>query len=248
VTSRMTNGAQASSSSDTGSIVTFLHRPRDVDFVPGIRYNYAFEPDLKRSRPYQTIDLKATTSTMSLTETNIRGWSVLSGYSLADVCDISVLSLNISVSGLHSPNHYAISSEYFGRSKSHESESLKLQVLRGELKASKLKNTWSLATANLRASLYKKQGRIASAENMHRRVLEMNVKVMGQEHKSTLDAVFGLGLLYDEQDKLAEAELMYQRALTGREKTLRLEHESTLTPHTNLPVFTPNKIKWSKPK
>jgi tetratricopeptide (TPR) repeat protein len=125
---------------------------------------------------------------------------------------------------------------------------LKLQVLRGELKASKLKNTWSLATANLRASLYKKQGRIASAENMHRRVLEMNVKVMGQEHKSTLDAVFGLGLLYDEQDKLAEAELMYQRALTGREKTLRLEHESTLTPHTNLPVFTPNKIKWSKPK
>ena len=107
---------------------------------------------------------------------------------------------------------------------------------------------WSLATANLRASLYKKQGRIASAENMHRRVLAMNEKIMGQEHKSTLDAVFGLGLLYDEQDKLAEAELMYQRALTGREKNLGREHESTLNTAHKLARLYAKQDKWSKPK
>jgi tetratricopeptide (TPR) repeat protein len=52
--------------------------------------------------------------------------------------------------------------------------------------------------------------------------------VLGAEYKSTLLAVYDLGLLYKTQGKLIEAEQIYKRALRGYEKVLGAEHKLTL--------------------
>ena len=63
---------------------------------------------------------------------------------------------------------------------------------------------------------------------MCQRALTGYEKVLGPEHKSTLDTVYNLGILCRKQGKLAKVETMYQRALAGFEKALGPEHMSTL--------------------
>ena len=53
---------------------------------------------------------------------------------------------------------------------------------------------------------------------MYRRALTVQEKSLGEDHLSTLDSIFYLGIFYQDQDKLKEAELMYERALLGYHK------------------------------
>jgi hypothetical protein len=48
---------------------------------------------------------------------------------------------------------------------------------------------------------------------MYERALQGREKVLGAEHKSTLDSIYSLGILYHDQGKLAEAEQMYEQVL-----------------------------------
>jgi len=64
-------------------------------------------------------------------------------------------------------------------------------------------------------------GRMAEAEKMYQRALDVYEKAWGRpDHTSTLDTVNNLALLYSKQGRMAEAEKMYQRALDGYEKAL----------------------------
>jgi hypothetical protein len=144
VASQETTRLQTDPRTDTSSIVTVLHNSRDSDSVPEIPRQFDFELDLRQYRPYQAISLEPTTSAISLAESKKRGWSILSGYSLADVSNISVISLYIHLSDLHNPSHYELSGEnVLSRpSTSVEGGALPQQVLRAAEKGPRLKSTW----------------------------------------------------------------------------------------------------------
>jgi hypothetical protein len=110
VISRMTNNSEAGSISDTSSIVTVMPCVRDAEIEANKQGCYDFESELKRSRPYRKMDLGPNTSTISLVDTNMRSWSILSGYSLAVVSNVSVISLNLPVSQLYNPLYYTMPS------------------------------------------------------------------------------------------------------------------------------------------
>jgi ankyrin repeat protein len=74
----------------------------------------------------------------------------------------------------------------------------------------------------------------AEAEAMHERALARSEKVLGPEHKFTIDTVQNLGSLYHNHGRLAEAEEMYEQALAGYEKVLGPDHTSTLNTVNNL--------------
>ncbi|KAI9875812.1 MAG: hypothetical protein M1830_007957 [Pleopsidium flavum] len=85
--------------------------------------------------------------------------------------------------------------------------------------------------------LYRPQGKLAEAEVMYQQALTGYEKMLGPEHKSTLDTINDLGLLYMDQGKVSEAEVMYQQALTGYKKVLGPEHTSTLYTINNLGIL-----------
>ncbi|KIX05611.1 uncharacterized protein Z518_03583 [Rhinocladiella mackenziei CBS 650.93] len=89
------------------------------------------------------------------------------------------------------------------------------------------------ATVNNLGNLYKRQGKLTEAERMYTQALQAK-KVLGPEHKATLDTVTNMGNLYENQGRLAEAEQMYHQALQGYERTLGPEHISTLLVVNNL--------------
>jgi tetratricopeptide (TPR) repeat protein len=62
----------------------------------------------------------------------------------------------------------------------------------------------------------------------------------GEEQKTLLDAMHGLGMLYVDQGKLDEAEQMYERALRGYEEALGPTHVSTLDMVNNLGLLYKN--------
>ena len=68
-----------------------------------------FEPELKSSRPYRRIELGHSDSVFSLKETHSTSWSCLSGLSLADISDVSVISLAITLSEVYKPAYYTTS-------------------------------------------------------------------------------------------------------------------------------------------
>ena len=67
---------------------------------------YEFDRDLKESRVYRKIDFHNPGSAMSIDEKHSTSWSHLSGLSLADVSQISVISLLVTYKELHNPIYY----------------------------------------------------------------------------------------------------------------------------------------------
>ena len=68
--------------------------------------------------------------------------------------------------------------------------------------------------------LYHGPDKLAEAEAMYKQGLGGSEKILGPDHRSSLDTVHFLCNLYSDQDKFTEAEAMYERALAGNEKAL----------------------------
>src|SRR5438874_290452 len=63
---------------------------------------------------------------------------------------------------------------------------------------------------------------------MHRQTLQLDRKLLGPEHPSTLGSMNNLASVQDKQGRYDEAEAMHRQTLELREKVLGPEHPSTL--------------------
>ena len=89
-------------------------------------------------------------------------------------------------------------------------------------------------------SLYFEKGEIALWEEMCLRALEGYKRVLGPDHRATLDAFHELGYVYLTQKKPVKAEKMFLRALEGKERALGPVHMSTLETVYSLGVVFEN--------
>ena len=70
------------------------------------------------------------------------------------------------------------------------------------------------------ADLYREQGKFAEAEALHRQALEMQRKLLGEEHPEVATSLNHLAVVLQHQGKLAEAEQLYRQALEMQRKQL----------------------------
>jgi len=89
--------------------------------------------------------------------------------------------------------------------------------------------TTTLSSLALLALVLSDQGKYEAAEEMIRRVLDEEGKVLGVEHPSTLTSASNLAIVLQVQGKYKAAQEMNLRALDGQKKILGVEHPSTLT-------------------
>ena len=75
--------------------------------------------------------------------------------------------------------------------------------------------------------LHIKQGRLLDAEPYVREALATRHRVLGDEHRATLDSLNDLGALLEAQGRVGEAEEAYRRALGGRRRILGDRHPET---------------------
>jgi len=70
------------------------------------------------------------------------------------------------------------------------------RALRGREKALGAEHTSTLETVNKLGVVYRSQGKLAKAEEMHERALQGREKALRAEHTSTLNTVNNLGIVY----------------------------------------------------
>lgn len=68
-----------------------------------------------------------------------------------------------------------------------------------------------------------REERLAEAENIHVRILQLYESTFGHEHPVTIESIFNLAVVYQRQEKLTKAEEMYNRALKLTESVPCLE-------------------------
>ena len=71
-------------------------------------FGFRLEEDLQTSKVYQRVSFKHTNLSLPSSTARSLGWSFLSGVSLAEISNISVVSLPISVGNLWNPQHYLL--------------------------------------------------------------------------------------------------------------------------------------------
>ena len=130
---------------------------------------------------------------------------------------------------------YSLGQTLFAQERFVEAE---IQIERALSGYKKNKNyEWTKKAAMKLSRIYKKQGRLAEAEAMWRRLLTEFEAALGPEHVLTVDVCFKIGgvlLKNDNEAKLLEAEAMYQRALLGYKKVLGMDDERTVVTFYNL--------------
>jgi tetratricopeptide (TPR) repeat protein len=99
-----------------------------------------------------------------------------------------------------------------------------------------LEDAWDAArrSASNLATVLRDQGKYEAAEEMQRRALELDRKVLGLEHPTTLLSMNNLAGVLGDQGKYEAAEEMRRQELELREKVLGPEHPGTLTSISNL--------------
>ena len=83
-------------------------RARAQKITQTTNFGFGFEDDLQTSRVYQRIASKRSMSSLPSSAVRSLGWSFLSGVSLAEISNISVISLPISMKDLWNPQHYGL--------------------------------------------------------------------------------------------------------------------------------------------
>lgn len=74
----------------------------------GPAFSFTFDQDLKNSRPYARATKRNSTWSTASSAIHTVGWSCLSGLSLADISEISVIGLPISPQELWNGHHYIL--------------------------------------------------------------------------------------------------------------------------------------------
>ncbi len=74
------------------------------------------------------------------------------------------------------------------------------------------------------ANLYRVQGKLAEAEPLYVKALEVSRRTLGAEHPATLRRKTKLAVLYRDQGKPAQAEPLLFQALEAQRRSLGAEH------------------------
>ncbi|MCH8165095.1 MAG: tetratricopeptide repeat protein [Planctomycetes bacterium] len=75
---------------------------------------------------------------------------------------------------------------------------------------------------------YLNQGHLRNAEPLYDRALEINRRILGEDHAETLVTLTQLANLYTSTDRYSQAEVLYQAALEGLQRVIGDEHSWTL--------------------
>ena len=79
-------------------------------------------------------------------------------------------------------------------------------------------------------------GDFISALQSHQRALAIRIKLFGEEHQSTANSYFGVGVTQHSIGDFTSALQSHQRALAIRIKLFGEEHESTANSHRDIGV------------
>ena len=101
-----------------------------------------------------------------------------------------------------------------------------------------------LNSLDLLASVLQDQGKYKAAEEMNRRVLKAEEKVLGVEYLDILISADNLASMLQDQGKYEVAKKMDRRALKGSEKVLKVEHLDTLSSVGNLVLVLYNRGEY----
>ncbi|KAK4164715.1 phosphorylase superfamily [Cladorrhinum sp. PSN259] len=96
------------------------------------------------------------------------------------------------------------------------------------------------------AESYSEIAKYEEAERIYRQALELKEKVLGREHRSTLDSMNNLGLVLQNQGKYEEGEQIHRQALKLKEEVLGREHPSTLDSIDNLGIMLRRQGKYKE--
>ena len=71
------------------------------------------------------------------------------------------------------------------------------------------------------------EGKLKEAEDLYKKVIELETKELGETHPSTLNAIATLAEIYEKDDKIEESITMQQRLLHFRETNMGVTHPKT---------------------
>ena len=109
-----------------------------------------------------------------------------------------------------------------------------------------LRDTATLHSTSILASVLQCRGLYEKAEEMNRRALAGSEKELGMNHPDTLRSVNNLALMLQRRGQYEEAEKMNRRALIGTEKELGVNHPSTLTSVSNLALVLQDRGQYEE--
>ncbi|KAF2004693.1 FabD/lysophospholipase-like protein [Amniculicola lignicola CBS 123094] len=89
-------------------------------------------------------------------------------------------------------------------------------------------------------------GKFNEAEDAFAQVMEMEKKVLGEEHPGTLASISNLALTYINQGRWKEAEELGVRVIETRKRVLGKEHPGTLISISNLAITFWNQGRWKE--
>jgi tetratricopeptide (TPR) repeat protein len=78
------------------------------------------------------------------------------------------------------------------------------------------------------AVLYRLRGKYAQAEPLYTEVIEIDRRVLGEDHPDTLRSMNNLAVLYNSQGKYAEAESVFTKVLEAKRRVLGPQHPESL--------------------
>ena len=94
------------------------------------------------------------------------------------------------------------------------------------------------------ANAFYDQGKWQPAKEIHREVLEVMSRVLGEEHPNTLTSKNNLANALEQQGKYQEAEEIYREVLNVRSRVLGEKHPNTLRSKSDLASTFQNQRKW----
>ena len=103
-----------------------------------------------------------------------------------------------------------------------------------------------LRTRSNLATVLQDQGKWQEAEEMHREVLQVRIRVLGADYPETLDSRNNLANVLGDQGKRQEAEEMHREVLEARSRVLGADHQNTLSSKNNLANVLQDQGKWQE--
>jgi len=81
---------------------------------------------------------------------------------------------------------------------------------------------------------YRQQGKYTQAEALYTKVVDIQRRVLGEEHPNMLLSMNGLAVLYERQQKIAQAEALYTKVIAVQRRILGPQHPDTMNTMKNL--------------
>ncbi|KAI9652559.1 MAG: hypothetical protein M1821_008366 [Bathelium mastoideum] len=152
-----------------------------------------------------------------------------------------------------------LASTYRNQGRWKEAEELEVRVMETRVRVLGEEHPSTLTSMANLASTYRNQGRwkeaeelevrvmeTREAEELFVRVMETRVRVLGEEHPSTLTSMANLASTYWNQGRWKEAEELFVRVMETSVRVLGEEHPSTLTSMANLASTYRNQGRWKE--